>query len=197
MHGAALALQPTHGAPPADCGAMSPRSPGRRVVDAPWRAPGADPTDFFNYGLTLRAWREYAARVARYRLEFTMQRKIQTVDGVGPGSGLGPAPMDALDADLPPELAAALRAERGAGPGYGGPGFRRPGFDGGMGFRPAFPHGNGLALGPPPRPPPPPGVRVLSRTRCTGLLTLATGVSGLPTRCVSAQRGCALASDLS
>ncbi len=173
-----------------DCGAMSPCLPGRRVVDAPWRAPGADPTDFFNYGLTLRAWREYAARVARYRLEFSMQRKIQTVDGVGPGSGLGPAPMDALDADLPPELAAALRAERGAGPGFGGPGFRRPGFDGGMGFRPPFAHGNGLALGPPPRPPPPPGVRALSRARCTGLLALVPGVSRVAMHCVCAQRGC-------
>lgn len=121
-------------------------------MDAPWRAPGADPTDFFNYGQTLRGWREYAARIARYRLEFTMQRKIQTVDGggggLGAGSGLG---FDMADADLPPELVAALREERGGGgPGFGRPGFGRPGFGEG------FPRPNGMALAPPR---PPPGVR--------------------------------------
>ena len=37
------------------------------------RYPGIDPSDFFNYGLNERTWREYCGRVARYRLEFTMQ----------------------------------------------------------------------------------------------------------------------------
>ncbi|KAK9842235.1 hypothetical protein WJX81_001925 [Elliptochloris bilobata] len=128
------------------------------VVEAPWRTPGADPTDFFNYGLTLRTWREYAARIARYRLEFSMQRKIQTLDGSGPGAGPGIGSGFESDADLPPELAAALREERGnagpafGGPGFGGPGFGRPEFGG-----PPFPRPNGLAIGPPRPPPAPPG----------------------------------------
>jgi hypothetical protein len=31
----------------------------RRVTTAPWRAAGADISDFFNYGLTERSWRAY------------------------------------------------------------------------------------------------------------------------------------------
>lgn len=37
------------------------------------RYPGIDPSDFFNYGMNERTWRDYCARVARFRLEFTMQ----------------------------------------------------------------------------------------------------------------------------
>lgn len=139
------------------------------MVDAPWRAPGADPTDFFNYGLTLRGWREYAERVARYRLEFTMQRKIQTLDGGAPGPRPGLGPGYAPDANMPPELAAAYRegGGGGVGPGFGGPGFGRAGYG-----APPFPRPNGVALGPPRPPPgPPPGVRRLPEPLglCMGL----------------------------
>ena len=41
------------------------------------RLPGIDPSDFFNYGLNERGWRDYCARVAQYRLEFTMKGQIQ------------------------------------------------------------------------------------------------------------------------
>ena len=50
------------------------------VVDAPWRIPGIDPNDFFNYGQTEATWKGYCDRVKQFRLEYTMQNKIQTID---------------------------------------------------------------------------------------------------------------------
>lgn len=41
------------------------------------RLPGIDPSDFFNFGMTERGWRDYCARVAQYRLEFSMKGQIQ------------------------------------------------------------------------------------------------------------------------
>ena len=51
-----------------------------RVVDAPWRAPGADQSEFFNYGLNARTWKEYSGKVKQFQAELTMQRKIQVYD---------------------------------------------------------------------------------------------------------------------
>lgn len=76
------------------------------MVEAPWRHPGADMSAFFNYDLNMRTWRDYCKRVEQYRLQFTMQKKIQTLDG---SSREDPT----IDPDLPPELRAALAAERG------------------------------------------------------------------------------------
>lgn len=89
-----------------------------RVVDAPWRHPGADVSAFFNYDHTMRSWRDYCKRVEQYRLQFTMQKKIQTLDA---SQRADPA----IDPDLPPELRAALAAERGGQPQPPPPG-RRP-----------------------------------------------------------------------
>ena len=75
-----------------------------RVVQAPWRLPGADPADFFNYGLNINTWKEYVGRIHQFRLEFTMQKQIQTYES----SNDAPA----LDPDLPPELAAAVAQGR-------------------------------------------------------------------------------------
>lgn len=44
-----------------------------RVVDAPWRLPGIDISDFFNYGMNHRAWKEYCQQIQQYREEFSMQ----------------------------------------------------------------------------------------------------------------------------
>lgn len=72
-------------------------------MDAAWRLPGADPSDFFNYSMDMRKWKEYAARVQQYRLEYLMQHKISTYEATFDGG---------LDPELPPELAAALAVER-------------------------------------------------------------------------------------
>ena len=85
------------------------------VVDPPWLVPGVDITDFFNYGFNPETWKDYMGLVHQFRVEFTMQKRIRTFDGPG-----GPGPGGA-EADLPPELRAAVAADR-AGPGWGGPG---------------------------------------------------------------------------
>jgi hypothetical protein len=41
-----------------------------RVTEAPWRAPNADISDYFNYSFTERTWRDYQRRVMRFRAEF-------------------------------------------------------------------------------------------------------------------------------
>jgi len=76
------------------------------VVDAPWNIPGADPADFFNYGLNQRSWKEYCSKVKKFQLEFTMQKKIEVYgrDGRTRGS----------NSELPPELAAAVAEQRHA-----------------------------------------------------------------------------------
>ena len=38
-----------------------------RVIDAPWRNPTANPSDYFNYGMNERTWREYCRKVEQYR----------------------------------------------------------------------------------------------------------------------------------
>lgn len=72
-------------------------------MDAAWRLPGADPSDFFNYSMDIRKWKDYAACVQQYRLEYLMQHKISTYEASFDGG---------LDPELPPELAAALAVER-------------------------------------------------------------------------------------
>jgi hypothetical protein len=59
------------------------------VADPPWRYPGIDPGDFFNYGMNEKTWKEYQDRVKRYRIEYTMQNQIQTVDQSGRPGGMG------------------------------------------------------------------------------------------------------------
>lgn len=74
-----------------------------RVIQAPWRMSTADPQDFFNYDQDLGSWKDYQLRVKQFRVEYSMQEKIQTYEG-------GNSQAAALDPDLPPELAAAVMA---------------------------------------------------------------------------------------
>lgn len=76
------------------------------VIDAPWYQPGADPADFFNYGLNPRTWKEYCAQIQKFQTEFTMQRQIEVYDKDGRARG--------GNSDLPPELAAAVAQKRAA-----------------------------------------------------------------------------------
>lgn len=52
------------------------------IEDKPWRKPGADITDYFNYGFSEETWRSYCERQKRMRHE----------SGAGL-SGLGPNPL--------------------------------------------------------------------------------------------------------
>lgn len=73
------------------------------VIDAPWRLPGTDPGDFFNYGMNISEWKAYQERVKQFRLEFTMKGQIQTFDQSQAETlppMLGPGDEDAGDRSL-------------------------------------------------------------------------------------------------
>ncbi|KAL8502497.1 hypothetical protein ACS0TY_021588 [Phlomoides rotata] len=68
--------------------------------EKPWRLPGVDVSDFFNFGLNEESWKGYCKHLEQLRLETTMQSKIRVYES-------GRAEQD-YDPDLPPELAAAV-----------------------------------------------------------------------------------------
>lgn len=79
-----------------------------RVVDAPWRVPGADMGDFFNYDLTPAKWRGYVKEIQQAFAESRLQEKLHLYE-----------PTAALhDPDMPAELAAALGRKVIAGGTY-------------------------------------------------------------------------------
>ena len=59
-----------------------------RVEEAPWRAPGADLSAYFNFDMTQRDWLVHVVRVACYRLKITMEHKPTWEPNPGLGSGL-------------------------------------------------------------------------------------------------------------
>ncbi|XP_051148469.1 FIP1[V]-like protein [Andrographis paniculata] len=68
--------------------------------EKPWKLPGIDVSDFFNFGLNEESWKDYCRQLEQLRLETTMQSKIRVYES-------GRAEQD-YDPDLPPELAAAV-----------------------------------------------------------------------------------------
>ncbi|EXB82160.1 hypothetical protein L484_005444 [Morus notabilis] len=67
--------------------------------EKPWKYPGVDTSDFFNFGLNEDSWKDYCKQLEQLRLESTMQSKIRVYES-------GRAEQE-YDPDLPPELAAA------------------------------------------------------------------------------------------
>ncbi|KAL2929912.1 FIP1[V]-like protein [Bienertia sinuspersici] len=67
--------------------------------EKPWKYPGVDVSDFFNFGLNEDSWKEYCKQLEQLRLESTMQSKIRVYES-------GRAEQE-YDPDMPPELAAA------------------------------------------------------------------------------------------
>ncbi|KAG8098002.1 hypothetical protein GUJ93_ZPchr0013g36837 [Zizania palustris] len=67
--------------------------------EKPWKYPGADISDFFNFGLDDEKWKDYCKQLDQLRLESTMQSRIRVYES-------GRSEQD-YDPDLPPELAAA------------------------------------------------------------------------------------------
>ncbi|XP_073157875.1 FIP1[V]-like protein [Henckelia pumila] len=68
--------------------------------EKPWKFPGIDVSDFFNFGLNEESWKDYCKQLEQLRLETTMQSKIRVYES-------GRSEQD-YDPDLPPELAAAV-----------------------------------------------------------------------------------------
>lgn len=57
--------------------------------DKPWRKPGADLTDYFNFGFNEVTWRAYCVKQKALREEFGLQKKIGVYDsGAAMGSGV-------------------------------------------------------------------------------------------------------------
>ncbi|CAM6088485.1 unnamed protein product [Calypogeia fissa] len=69
------------------------------LEEKPWRRPGVDITDYFNFSFTESSWKQYCRQLAQLRLEATMQSKIRVYES-------GRSEQE-YDPDLPPELAAA------------------------------------------------------------------------------------------
>ncbi|KAI8814201.1 Fip1 motif-domain-containing protein [Cladochytrium replicatum] len=52
--------------------------------DKPWRKPGADITDYFNFGFNEQTWRAYCMKQKQMREELNMQRKIGVYESIDP-----------------------------------------------------------------------------------------------------------------
>ncbi|KAJ4762625.1 FIP1 -like protein [Rhynchospora pubera] len=69
--------------------------------EKPWRHPGAESSDYFNFNLDEAGWKDYCKRLGQLKIESTMQSKIRVYE-----SGRSEPE---FDPDLPPELAAAAK----------------------------------------------------------------------------------------
>nr|XP_009411336.1 PREDICTED: FIP1[V]-like protein [Musa acuminata subsp. malaccensis] len=78
--------------------------------EKPWKHPGVDISDFFNFGLDEDKWKDYCKRLDQLRLESTMQSKIRVYES-------GRSEQE-YDPDLPPELAAAAGHDISANCGH-------------------------------------------------------------------------------
>ncbi len=50
------------------------------LEEKPWRKPGVDITDYFNYGFNEDTWRQYCGKQVQLRLEQSMQGKIKVYE---------------------------------------------------------------------------------------------------------------------
>jgi hypothetical protein len=66
------------------------------LEEKPWRKPGVDITDYFNYGFNEDTWRQYCAKQVQLRLEQSMQGRIRVYESKQPDQKI----------DVPPELLA-------------------------------------------------------------------------------------------
>ncbi|GMS89117.1 hypothetical protein PENTCL1PPCAC_11292, partial [Pristionchus entomophagus] len=64
--------------------------------DKPWRKPGADPSDYFNYGFTEETWNLYCERQKKLRVEFSGNQQMvnrHIMAGITLANPLGNAPV--------------------------------------------------------------------------------------------------------
>ncbi|KAG7613406.1 unnamed protein product [Arabidopsis thaliana] len=71
--------------------------------EKPWRYPGVEMTDYFNFGLNEESWKDYCKQLDQHRIQTTMQSRIRVYESGRTDQGYDP--------DLPPELAAATGAQ--------------------------------------------------------------------------------------
>ncbi|KAJ3410267.1 cleavage polyadenylation factor subunit fip1 [Chytridiales sp. JEL 0842] len=116
--------------------------------DKPWRKPGADITDYFNFGFNESTWREYCMKQKRMREELLMQKKINVfeykndqfnndafggMDAVMPPTGkyqrMQMRPQYMPIGPMGPMGMGGMGSMGGMGMGMGGGGMMRPGGD--------------------------------------------------------------------
>lgn len=122
-------------------------------ADKPWRKPGADVTDYFNYGFDEFTWTAYCAKQEGLREEFSPQKMMEQMMMMS-GMGMGMMPgMDGMDPTAiagmmgaTPGMDMMAAAAAGADPsmfmGAGGQGFPVP-TGPGQGQDPGFGMGRG------------------------------------------------------
>lgn len=120
-------------------------------ADKPWRKPGADVTDYFNYGFDEFTWTAYCAKQEGLREEFSPQKMMEQMMMMS-GMGMGMMPgMDGMDPTAMAGMMGAapgmdMMAAAGADPsmfmGAGGQGFPVP-TGPGQGQDPGFGMGRG------------------------------------------------------
>lgn len=63
------------------------------LEEKPWRKPGADITDYFNYGFNEETWKAYIGKQVQMRLESSMQNKIKVYSTPDDSGFAAPKPM--------------------------------------------------------------------------------------------------------
>lgn len=125
----------------------------------PWRVPGTDPTDFFNYGFDEFTWVQYCLKQKQMRESITGMKsetkQFEAMLGGQPAQGMPAMPSMPGMPDMPPEMLAAMfgnmqanggdpsqmdfgamMQQMGGMPGMPGPGGQFGGMPPGPGFNP-------------------------------------------------------------
>lgn len=86
-------------------------------ADKPWRLPGADQSDYFNYGFDEFTWASYCLKQENARKEAKDQKKqVEEIQNMFGGSG-APASAAAVPGlgDMPPEMQQAMQSFMASG----------------------------------------------------------------------------------
>ncbi|EGZ26865.1 hypothetical protein PHYSODRAFT_320741 [Phytophthora sojae] len=125
------------------------------LEDRPWRKPGVDISDYFNYGFDEHSWREYAARQLRLRRELAVEKSREQASRQAVSAANQQQAMRERDAKMqgggmPPRGFPGQMKQEGGDDQNGRPGEWGPGGNGMPPMGGAPPRG-GFMGGPPPR----------------------------------------------
>ena len=106
------------------------------LEEKPWRAEGADITDYFNYGFNEETWKEYCRKQGQTRYERNMQANIEVLDtkpSMGRGMPLQMGGFPRMPLNMP--MGMQMMGGRGGPPMFPPDSQRREGPMGGRGRR--------------------------------------------------------------
>jgi len=87
--------------------------------EKPWRKPGSDVTDYFNYGFDEFTWTAYCQKQEGLRDEFSPQKMMEQMMLM---SGMGISMMPTMDPSQVGDMSTMIGGTFGLHPGQGGPG---------------------------------------------------------------------------